>query len=311
MNAQNYIQVTEELQEAARVTASFPFRQLIPYMEDAFQRFILPYVGESLHDRLSSLLPGEGDEHEREARRLIARALGPISLALASPELGVVIGDSGHLVKRNGDFAAANLDKIERAERSLCDRGFLSVEILIGYLKGRDASLPEWKESDYRQRIARSLWLADGREMTRYASAAIVDHPMQSFYCLVPMVETLQGGLRTRIGAALYDRLSDGRKADSLDTASKEMVELIKEWIAVKLEIAHLGRPDEEPEPTVPLTFTPEFRPMSSLSEDFLHDRLAYLDTRLDRLAAELSGSEATTGYTSNMNSKDLKIFVL
>lgn len=311
MNAQNYIQVTEELQETARVTASFPFRQLIPYMEDAFQRFILPYVGESLHDRLSSLLPGEGDEREREARRLIARALGPIALALASPELGVVIGDSGHLVKRNGDFAAANLDKIERAERSLRDRGFLSVEILIGYLKAREASFPEWKESDYRQRIARSLWLADGREMTRYASAAIVDHPMQSFYCLVPMVETLQGGLRTRIGAALYDRLSDARKGDTLDTASKEMVELIKEWIAVKLEIAHLGRPDEKPEPTVPLAFTPRFRPMSSLSEDCLIDRLAYLDTRLDRLAAELGGSETATGYTSDMNSKDLKIFVL
>lgn len=311
MNAQNYIQVTEELQETARVTASFPFRQLIPYMEDAFQRFILPYVGESLHDRLSSLLPGEGDEREREARRLIARALGPIALALASPELGVVIGDSGHLVKRNGDFAAANLDKIERAERSLRDRGFLAVEILIGYLKVRGASLTEWKESDYRQRIARSLWLADGREMTRYVSAAIVDHPMQSFYCLVPMVETLQGGLRTRIGATLYDRLSDARKADTLDTASKEMVELIKEWIAVKLEIAHLGRPDGEPEPTVPLAFTPGFRPMSSLSEDYLLDRLAYLDTRLDRLAAELGGSEATTGYTSDMNSKDLKIFVL
>ena len=110
MNAQNYIQVTEELQETARINASFPFKQLIPYLEDAFQRFILPYVGEPLHDRLSSLLPGSGSEREQETRRLIARALGPLSLALASPELGVVIGDSGHLVKRNGDFAAANLD---------------------------------------------------------------------------------------------------------------------------------------------------------------------------------------------------------
>ena len=311
MNAQNYIQVTEELQETARINASFPFRQLLPYLEDAFQRFILPYVGEPLHDRLSSLLPGEGSEREQEARRLIARALGPIALALASPELGVVIGDSGHLVKRNGDFAAANLDKIERAERSLRDRGFLAVEILIGCLRACEAGFPEWKESDYRQRIARSRFLRDGREMARCAAAGIVDHPLQSFYCLVPMVETLQGGLRVRIGAALYDRLSDGLKTYTLDPASKEMVELIKEWIAVKLETAHLGRPDEKPEPTVPLAFTPRFRPMSSLSEGWLLDHLAYLDTRLDRLAAELGGSEGATGYTSNMNSKDLKIFVL
>lgn len=85
MNALNYIQSVAELQETARASASFPFKQLTPYMDDAFQRFILPYVGESLHDRLSSLSTDEASERDREVRRLIARALGPLSLVLASP----------------------------------------------------------------------------------------------------------------------------------------------------------------------------------------------------------------------------------
>lgn len=310
MNAQNYIQSVAELQETARASASFPFKQLIPYMEDAFQRFILPYVGEPLHERLSSLLSGEGSERDQEMRRLIARALGPLSLALASPELGVVIGDSGHLVKRNGDFAAANLDKIERAERGLRDRGFLSIEILISCLKAKEADFPEWAESDYKQRLTRSLWIADGREMMRYSSV-IVDHPQQSFFCLVPMVESLQENLKARIGASLYDQLLESYKADTLDLSLDGMVKLIKEWITVKLEIAQLGKTDEQPEPTVPLVFFPKFRPMNRLSTDWCLDRLTFLEANIDRVATEMNGSEGTAGHTSNMNSKDLHIFVL
>lgn len=310
MNAQNYIQSVAELQETARASASFPFKQLIPYMDDAFQRFILPYVGESLHDRLSSLSTGEESERDREVRRLIARALGPLSLALASPELGVVISDSGHLVKRNGDFAAANLDKIERAEQGLRDRGFLSIEVLLSYLKATEANFLQWTDSDYKQRLTRSLWIADGREMMRYSSV-IVDHPQQSFYCLVPMVESLQESLRARIGAELYDQLLESYKADTLDLSLEGMVKLIKEWITVKLEITQLGKTDEQPEPTVPLVFFPKFRPMNRLSTDWCLDRLTFLEANIDRLAAELSGSEATAGHTSNMNSKDLHIFVL
>ena len=310
MNAQNYIQSVAELQETARASASFPFKQLIPYLEDAFQRFILPYVGESLHNRLSSLLSGEGSEREQEMRRLIARALGPLSLALASPELGVVIGDSGHLVKRNGDFAAANLDKIERAERGLRDRGFLSIEILISCLKAKENDFPEWAESDYKQRLTRSLWIADGREMMRYASS-IVDHPQQSFYCLVPMVERLQESLRLRIGGSLYDQLLEGHRKDGLDLTLEGMVTLIKNWITVKLEIANLGSMDGQPEPTVPLVFIPRFRPMNRLSIDWCLDRLTFLEANIDRLAAELSDDRESAGHTSNMNSKDLHLFVL
>lgn len=310
MNAQNYIQSVAELQDTARASASFPFKQLIPYMDDAFQRLILPYVGESLHDRLSSLSTGEESERDREVRRLIARALGPLSLALASPELGVVISDSGHLVKRNGDFAAANLDKIERAEQGLRDRGFLSIEILIRYLKTTEADFPEWAESDYKQRLTGSQWLADGREMMRYVSV-IVYQPMQSFYCLVPMVESLQQSLRARIGAALYDQLLESYQAETLDPNQDGMVKLIKEWITVKLEIAQLDKTDEQPEPTVPLVFFPRFRPMSRLSMDWCLDRLTYLEANIDRIAAEMNGSEGTAGHTSNMNSKDLHIFVL
>ena len=310
MNAQNYIQSVAELQETARASASFPFKQLAPYMDDAFQRFILPYVGESLHNRLSSLSTDEASERERETRRLIARALGPLSLVLASPELGVVISDSGHLVKRNGDFAAANLDKIERAERGLRDRGFLSIEILLSYLKATEADFPEWANSDYKQRITRSLWIADGREMMRYSSV-IVDHPQQSFYCLVPMVESLQESLRARIGASLYDQLLESYKADTLDLSLEGMVKLIKEWITVKLEITMLDKLDEQPEPTVPLQFTPRFRPMNRASIDWCLDRLTFLEANIDRIAAELSDDTESAGHTSNMNSKDLHIFVL
>ena len=110
---QPFLQTIDDLRHTVKVNASFKFEILEPYLQDAFDRYIVPYLGEALVDRLYR---EPLTEDILTIKMLASRTLGPLAVALASPELGVLIGDSGHTVSRNDKFTVASDQKIARSE---------------------------------------------------------------------------------------------------------------------------------------------------------------------------------------------------
>ena len=110
---QPFLQTIDDLRHTVKVNASFKFEILEPYLQDAFDRYIVPYLGEALVDRLYR---EPLTEDILTIKTLASRTLGPLAVALASPELGVLIGDSGHTVSRNDKFTVASDQKIARSE---------------------------------------------------------------------------------------------------------------------------------------------------------------------------------------------------
>ena len=149
---QIFINNIEELQTAVRVPKSFPFGQLKPYLNDAYRQHIHYYIGPTLNGRLQQ-------ESESILFECVRNALGPLALAMASPEIGVLMSDSGHLVKRDGNYTAANLDKVQRAERAMIDRGFEALAHVLDYLHELSNSFPEWEDSGYRMVKTEGLFL--------------------------------------------------------------------------------------------------------------------------------------------------------
>ena len=49
---QPFLQTIDDLRHTVKVNASFKFEILEPYLQDAFDRYIVPYLGEALVDRL-------------------------------------------------------------------------------------------------------------------------------------------------------------------------------------------------------------------------------------------------------------------
>ena len=113
---QQFIKTIDDLRQTVKVNASLTFTVMVPYLDDAYDKYILPYLGEALVKRLS----GNSDNtSDLKLFVLVARALGPLALSLASPELGVLIGDSGHTVTRNDKLTVASDQKIARSEQSM------------------------------------------------------------------------------------------------------------------------------------------------------------------------------------------------
>ena len=49
---QPFLQTIDDLRHTVKVNASFKFEILEPYLQDTFDRYIVPYLGEALVDRL-------------------------------------------------------------------------------------------------------------------------------------------------------------------------------------------------------------------------------------------------------------------
>ena len=77
---QQFIKTIDDLRQTVKVNASLTFTVMVPYLDDAYDKYILPYLGEALVKRLS----GNSDNtSDLKLFVLVARALGPLALSLA------------------------------------------------------------------------------------------------------------------------------------------------------------------------------------------------------------------------------------
>jgi hypothetical protein len=113
---ETFIQSTEELQKYVKVNRSIDFETYRQYLIDAQDKYITPYIGQSLIDKLMS-------DNTDQLSIYVCRALGPFSLALSTDEFSINFGESGHTVTRTDDKAPASDAKIAKAAESLYNRG--------------------------------------------------------------------------------------------------------------------------------------------------------------------------------------------
>ena len=78
----------ETLKKVVKINSSLPYESIEPYIEDALDIYVKPYVGQSV---IKQALTDQGSEIYSK----LLRALGPLTLMLATNELGVMFGDTG------------------------------------------------------------------------------------------------------------------------------------------------------------------------------------------------------------------------
>lgn len=121
------INTIDELRRYVKVNASTDWNTYKPFVQDAQEKYLEPYFGKDLLDILSRTAPDALREHA-------CRALGPFSLALATDELSINIGESGHTVTRTTTLAPASDAKIKKATDSLLERGWHNLDRALRYL---------------------------------------------------------------------------------------------------------------------------------------------------------------------------------
>lgn len=232
---QTFIKTIDDLRQTVKVNASFPFASLEPYLDDAFYRYLLPYLGEPLTERLVGDMATTDD---LKVRILITRALGPLALATASPELGVLIGDSGHTVSRTDKVTVASDQKIARSEESMQERGWRNLDRLLGYLE--TGIYPEWKESPYYKRMAVGRYLNTAPEFQDLGKVNI-GYSRLTFEKFRPLLDALEMKLCRWIGSSLDRSLREELVSPS-DPIRQELIEYIRVWLAMNVAKLHTSQ---------------------------------------------------------------------
>lgn len=106
----------DTLKKVVKINSSLPYESIEPYIEDALDIYIKPYIGKAT---ISKAHEDKGSDLYNK----LLRALGPLTLMLASDELGVMFGDAGITVSNvQGQRSPASDTKIAAAKESLFSR---------------------------------------------------------------------------------------------------------------------------------------------------------------------------------------------
>lgn len=178
------IKTIDQLREYVRINRSKDFDTYKPYINDAQNKFILPYFGKSIIDKLKT---NNGDA----LYPLVCAALGPFSLAMATPEIALNFGESGLTVTRTDTLAPASEAKIERAVQSLMERGFANLDIAIKYVEEHASVYPEWLETVFAD-LLKSKLFSSARNFQDAGNINIDNSPLV-FFNLLPLIKRVEG----------------------------------------------------------------------------------------------------------------------
>ena len=145
------ITTIEQLRQYVKLNASTDWDTYRPFLLDAQEKYITPYFGEALLETIAN------DENDKLRERIL-RALGPFSLALATHELSINFGETGHTVTRTDKLAPASDAKIKLATESLLERGWHNLDRAIRYVSMNVKKYTDWNESEYSKLVGTALF---------------------------------------------------------------------------------------------------------------------------------------------------------
>lgn len=145
------LQTIDDFKGAVKINATTPINALLPFITDATDKFLLPYLGQAMIDKFDSELDKNNDDDKPYVALLprVRRVLAPFTLYLGSAELSINFGDSGHTVSRTNTAAPASDSKIDKSDNSLLTRGWQNLELLLDELDKKEDIFQEWKDSKY------------------------------------------------------------------------------------------------------------------------------------------------------------------
>lgn len=294
----------ETLKSVVKVNAVLPYESIACFIEDAQEIYILPHIG----DKTLKKAPEDGI-----LRNKILRALGPLTLMLATPELGISYGDSGITVdNQQGKRSPANEAKIEAAKENLLYRGMQALDRLLKYLSEYSDQYPEYVE--FQAKINRNSPCIIPDAQTYQDDGMIhIDYSTVTYRTMLPTLRQIQERqLREMLPEETFTRLVSGK-----ELSGKENMLLLYcvRYLANKCAELYTSQNGREQRTAAG---TPEFQPIiRPIYEDtvetgnFFAGQADYYASKIQAYLTENAADFGitTTGTAINFNSKDKHLF--
>ncbi|MDD4592262.1 MAG: hypothetical protein PHG06_17820 [Parabacteroides sp.] len=291
------IKSIEELQKYVKINKSTDFETYQQFLIDAQDKYITPYIGQSLIDKLIT-------ETADKLRSHICRALGPFSLALATDEFSINVGESGHTVTRTEKLAPASDAKIAKATESLFNRGWSNLDNALRYLQSNIANYPEWKDVS----ISISTRLFDNATEFQEKGLVDIDNSPLTFHHLRMLVLRIET-------SETFKLLPDDMKNNFDKSASEDITTSMQAYTGSRVAALHTSQSTKTQRTSgaqSQIEFKPIIRPLYSdmqYTGNYFDEQADFWRNTLDEALIAAEKKEAGEG-TVKYNSSERRIFV-
>lgn len=299
----------DTLKKVVKLNASIPPEAISPYIDDAIDIYIEPQVGHPLITKaLEATDPVLNDK--------ILRCLGPLTLMLATPELGIQFGDSGITVSNEqGKRSPANEAKIAAARENLCFRGMQALDRLLTYLERNAETYPEYAKHLEQTTGSARCFIRNAQE---YQDNGLVniDYSTISYRTMLPTIRQLQErNIQEMLGEELYKRVLDAHLTNLVEIKQKVLTEHIVRYLVNKTAELYTSQTSRDQRS---VSDTPEFKPIirpiyQDLTEtgNYFANQASYYAGKIRNYIVENAAELGITVPEAalNFNSKDKKIF--
>ena len=251
-----------DLKKVVKINASMPFESIEPFINDAADIYLVPHISSEV---LEAAAAADANSH---LKGLVRRALGPLSLALATDELGIMYGDSGITVQNEqGKRSPANDSKIQAAKENLMLRGKQALDRLIGWLYDHKDTYPSF--NDMGSETARGFI----RNALEYQGdgGVYIDNSHVSFRQLLPYILQLQeSDIRPLLTDDVYVKLLANSDLNTKQSVLRRTIVMYLANRSAGLCTSQNSRRQRQGSRVVP-EFQPLIRPLYSDQDDSLN----------------------------------------
>ena len=295
----------ETLRSVVKINSSIPYQSIEPFLADALDIYIEPQVGNVI---VSLAMDG----NDTTLTDKIRRALGPLTLTLATGELGIQFGDSGDPVAyKTGKKSPANEAKIAAAKSNLFFRGMQALDRLLDYLQRYSSRYPDF--TDHLALSNKATCFIRSANDFQDVGLIDIDYSTLTYRSVLPTLLQLQEcNVKEMLQVDLYERLLSGE----LDTPKAKILRtMVIRYLANKtaeLYTSQTSRQErigsKQPEYT-PL-FRPVYQDMTDTGNFYAGQANYYAGQITNFITANAEDLGITIEATAmNFNSKEKKIF--
>lgn len=155
------IDTTVKLKKYLPIASTFSVDNVLPFVEDAQEKFMLRYLGPTFLAELNAfVVAGTVPVWTGISSALVTsyitkflpyaqNAVTAFAFYLATPVLDVKITDSGFaVISNNSTLVPASAERVKKFRESIEETGYARVETMLRYLEENKASYPTWASSD-------------------------------------------------------------------------------------------------------------------------------------------------------------------
>lgn len=227
---------TEQIREHLSIPASFKDARFLPYIPDAEEKYIKPYIGAELFDLLDTWQETKDEEESPELAALYPKvipALARFVMLIAAPHLDLVLTDNGFGIVSGANILPASKERVARFEESTEKLAWDNIENLLRFLEENIADYPEWVESEAYTMQTENLINSAVKfnVFVNINSSRLAFHRMRKH---ISNVETMH--VKPLISPALFDVLIGKiREAEELTDREAELLMHLQGFIANKV----------------------------------------------------------------------------